>query len=433
MNQLHLKYNVEDKPPLGRSLLFGLQWMAIIMPMVIFSGKAVAGMQFSDPAQQIVYIQKIFFIIGISILIQVLCGHKLPLVIGPAAVLLVGITASQGSSISSVYTSILVGGLLLAILSSSGLLKYVQKLFTPRVVATILILISFTLIPMILQLIFAAAQISPLANLLFALVFLLLLFLANKSLKGIWRSTLIAWSMVVGSIVYVVLFPQAVPVMNSTGKIFSGFFQDFNTAFSLDFGTLTAFIICFLALAINDLGSIQSIGDMLYAGDMPKRITKGITLTGVFNIFAGFLGVIGPVNYSLSPGVIASTGVASRFTLLPAGIGLILTAFLPPVINVIGIIPSAVIGSTFIYTMCSQLAAGLLLAFHSMKNFRLEDGLILGLPLMLGVLISFLPTDALASFPLWLKPVLGNGFVVGVIAVLIMEHIVYRPLKNKAA
>jgi len=149
-------------------------------------------------------------------------------------------------------------------------------------------------------------------------------------------------------------------------------------------------------------------------------------------MLSGFFGVIGSVNYSLSPGVIASTGVASRFTLVPTGIGLMILAFIPPAIRFIGNIPSVVIGSAFIYILCSQIAAGLYLAFTSMKNFRFENGLILGLPLMLSIIISFLPEEAVATFPLTLKPILGNGFVIGVISVLIMEHIIYKE-KNKPA
>jgi len=432
MDKLNLKYRLEDKPSFWRNILFGLQWLAIAMPMIIIVGKIVATLQFDDPNRQLIYIQKVFFVIGLSILVQVIWGHKLPLVIGPAAVLLVGITASQGSEINTVYSSIMFGGLILTILSISGLFGHLKKLFTPRVVVTILMLISFTLIPMIIDLLFAnSATISPLTNLVFALVFVFSLFLANKILTGIWKSTLIVWGMLFGSIIYIILFPESVTKAAASTSFISGFFADFNTQiFPLEIGTLISFLICFIALAINDLGSIQSIGDMLNADNMPKRISKGITLTGILNAIAGFFAVIGPVNYSLSPGVIASTGVASRYPLIPTGIALIILAFFPPALNLIAVIPSVVIGSTFIYTLCSQLAAGLLLAFNSMKDFRLEYGLIIGLPLMLSILISFLPDTVVMAFPIWLKPILGNGFVVGVLAVMIMEHIIYKKIKS---
>ncbi|KUO62551.1 MAG: xanthine permease [Gracilibacter sp. BRH_c7a] len=433
MEKMALKYELDDKPSLSKLLIFGLQWLAIAIPMIIIVGKVVATLHYDNPAQQIIYIQKVFFVIGISVFIQVLWGHKLPLIIGPAAVLLVGIAASQGRDISTVYTSILIGGFILALLSISGLFERLQKLFTPRVIVTILVLIGFTLTPMIIRLIMPAEMtVSPLHNLLFVLTFILCVFIANRFLTGLWKSTLIISAMIIGSLVYIVIFPQAFTPQQASIDIFAFFFQDFNTKLTLDVGVLVSFLICYLALAINDLGSIRSIGEMLQADDMAKRTSRGITWTGILNMLSGFFGVIGSVNYSLSPGVIASTGVASRFTLVPTGIGLMILAFIPPAIRFIGNIPSVVIGSAFIYILCSQIAAGLYLAFTSMKNFRFENGLILGLPLMLSIIISFLPEEAVATFPLTLKPILGNGFVIGVISVLIMEHIIYKE-KNKPA
>ncbi len=327
---------------------------------------------------------------------------------------------------NTVYTSIFLGGLILALLSISGLFGYLKRFFTPRVVVTILMLIGFTLTPMLIRLMLTATQHSdPLKNLIFSLVYIFGMFMANKHLRGIWKSTLIIWAMLTGTLLYFIFFPHSlVPAQNSTAFI-SGFFQDFNLAFSVNAGTLISFLNCFLALAINDLGSIQSIGEMLQTDEMPKRTSRGHHLDRLVEHPFWIIWCNRPVNYSLSPGVIASTGVASRFTLIPAGIGLVAMAFIPAAINMIGTIPSVVIGSTFTYILCSQFAAGLLLAFNSMHHFKLENGLVLGLPLMLSIIISFIPENILTTFPVWLRPILGNGFVIGVLAVLIMEHVIY--------
>ena len=39
---------------------------------------------------------------------------------------------------------------------------------------------------------------------------------------------------------------------------------------------------------------------------MERRVTAGIALTGLANTLAGFCAVIGPVNFSLSTGIIAA-------------------------------------------------------------------------------------------------------------------------------
>ena len=84
--------------------------------------------------------EKTAFLIAMTIGSQVLLGHRLPLVAGPATVLVVGVIASLGFSRSAVYTSIMVGGLVLAAAAATGIFGHVRRLFTPRVVALILLL-----------------------------------------------------------------------------------------------------------------------------------------------------------------------------------------------------------------------------------------------------------------------------------------------------
>ncbi|NLA10628.1 MAG: purine/pyrimidine permease [Firmicutes bacterium] len=427
MSSLKLKYGLDEVPPFLELILLGLQWFAIAVPVVLIVGKIVAGLHFSDPGAQIVYIQKIFFITGLSLLAQLLWGHRLPLIIGPATILLVGIVASRDAGLGAIYTAIAVGGLALFLLNIAGLFNYLRRLFTPPVVATILILIAFTLTPMILDLIVAeAAAQQALPNLLFSLIFVLGLFWINRRARGFWSSTLLLWALVVGTVVYLLLFPQSLALTRPEGSFFAGFFRQMNLKPSFDPGVIISFLICFLALSINDLGSIYSVGGILKPDEMPTRVSRGLSLTGLLNFLAGLLGVIGPVNFSLSPGVIASTKCGSRYTLIPAGIILVAIAFMPPAIAFMGAVPPVIIGSILLYIMCSQVAAGLTMALDSEEPFSFERGLVMGLPLMLSIIISFLPDSALNTFPVVLRPVLGNGFVVGVLAVLLMEHLIFR-------
>ena len=414
-------------PPPVELVLLGLQWLAISVPIVIIAGKLVAGLHFNESDRQIVYIQKVFFATALSLLCQLFWGHRLPLVIGPATVLLIGIVASQGSSINVVYSSILVGGLLLMVLSITGLFGRMKKYFTPQVVTVILLLIAFTLMPVIINLIIVSgSRVPALYNLYFALSMVLGMFVLNRLLTGIWKSTLIFWAMLAGSLAYNYLFLSQTDTTYGNLSWFALFFSDLNLRPSFESGVLLSFLICFLALSINDLGSIQSTGEFVRADQMHRRITNGISITGLSNVLSGFLGVIGSTNFSLSPGIIASTGCASRFALVPAGIGLLVLSFLPGAIAFIGSIPSVVIAGTLIYIISSQISSGLMVAFGSIEEFKFENGLIIGLPLILGTIISFLPVNVVATFPVFLRPILGNGFVVGVVSVLMMEHVIYR-------
>ncbi|WP_235919632.1 uracil-xanthine permease family protein [Heliomicrobium undosum] len=430
MDKPSYRYGLDERPPLGENLIFGLQWLAITVPLIIILGKIVAASHFADPAAQILYLQKLFFTTAVMLLIQVYRGHRLPLITGPASVLLIGITANAGSSIDAMYTATIIGGGLLTLAGATGWLDHLKGLFPPRVVAVILLLIAFTLLPTIMNLIIAPGTgVSPPLHLLFSLAFLAVLVSISRVLTGLWKSTLIIWAMLAGSLVYFLVFsPAAVDMSGSAGAVptFASFFHEFTLHFSLEPALIVSFLFTYLALFINDLGSMQSVGSMVGATEMQARISRGVTVTGLMNILSGFLGVIGPVNFSLSPGVIASTRCASRFTLAPTAILLFLISFFPAVIHWLGNIPPVVIGTLLLYIMCAQVATGLRIIYESENPLSMDNGYIVGLPVLLGTVISFLPPAVTAGFPAMWRPILGNGFVVGVVAVLLLEHVLFR-------
>jgi xanthine/uracil permease len=144
-----LRYSLDEKPPLVPWLLFGLQWLAIALPSLVIIGQVVAALHFDALSAQVVYLQKLAFVVGVTMFVQVLWGHRLPLVMGPAAVLLVGVLASQGFPPATVYTAVMTGGAAMALVSFLGLFRTLQRLFTVRVVAVVLLLIAFTLTPAI--------------------------------------------------------------------------------------------------------------------------------------------------------------------------------------------------------------------------------------------------------------------------------------------
>ena len=83
---------------------------------------------------------------------------------------------------------------------------------------------------------------------------------------------------------------------------------------------------------------------LLEVPDMDRRIFRGITVTGICNVLSGRSGIVGPVNYSLSPGVVMSTGCASRFTLIPAAIVIGIVGLSPAAIAFLGGVPSVIVG-----------------------------------------------------------------------------------------
>ncbi len=313
------KYGLDDKPPPGESLLLGLQWCALVVPFMIILGKIAGASHFTDPAGITVYLQKTAFVMAVFLFLEIMWGHGLPLVMGPSAVLLIGIISSAGFDADAIYTAVASGGVILALAGMSGLVGYLQRLFTPRVVAVVLLLIAFTLMPTVLRLITEVNGGTPQANMVYALSLTAAMLVFHRFLKGIWKSILILLAMFSGSVIYFIIFPGGLDMGPAvSAKFIASFFRDMTGKLSFDAGLLISFFICFVALSINDLGSMQSINALAKAKDMEKRLNRGVFFTGLANIASGIFGIIGQVNYSVSAGVVAATGCISRFTLIPA-------------------------------------------------------------------------------------------------------------------
>ena len=421
---MDFKYSLNDRPRAAAMVMYAVQWLLIAVPVVLTSA-FVARLQYDTLAEQTLYTQKLFAVMGLTMIVQSLWGHRLPLVAGPAAVLLVGVMASIASSPEVIYTSIAVGGALVALLATTGWIKKLQPLFTPRISIVMMALIAFTIVPVFLRLIFADAEHYGLSFVM-ALVLSIAMVVANNRLRGMWKSAVVLIALVVGSAAYFAF--AGLPSLE--GATAAGAGRLFITP-KFDVGVIVAFLICYIALLINELGSVQSVSAYVEADNVPKRSTRGVALTGVMNVVAGALGVLGPVDYTLSPGVIAATGCASRYPLVLTGVGLVICALFPQLVAMLSAIPSPVMGVVLLYLMAAQVAAAFQMSgtMSAAKDFN--GALTIGLPIMLALVVAFLPAEVSAALPAVLRPIVGNGFVMGVIVVLVMEHVIFRKRGGK--
>lgn len=421
---MDFKYSLNDRPRAAAMVMYALQWLLIAVPVVLTSA-FIARLQYDTLAEQTLYTQKLFAAMGLTMIIQSLWGHRLPLVAGPAAVLLVGVMATIDSSPEVIYTSIAVGGALVALLATTGWIKKLQPLFTPRISIVMMALIAFTIVPVFLRLIFADAEHYGL-SLVMAVVLSIAMAVANHRLRGMWKSAVVLIALVVGTAIYFAI--AGLPSLEGATAAGAG---SLLIRPKFDVGVIVAFLICYIALLINELGSIQSVSAYVEADDVPKRSTRGVALTGVMNVVSGALGVLGPVDYTLSPGVIAATGCASRYPLVLTGVGLVLCALFPQLVAVLSAIPSPVMGVVLLYLMAAQVAATFQMSGTAAAAKDFNGALTIGLPIMLALVVAFLPAEVSAAIPSVLRPIVGNGFVMGVIVVVVLEHVIFRKRGTK--
>lgn len=410
---MDFRYGINDRPGIGAMFLYGIQWLMISIPVVLTSTFV------APPGETLFFTQKLFAIMGVTMIVNSLWGHRMPMIAGPAAVLLMGVLAAtqQGAGVSVIYPSVLIGGVIITLIAVLGLMRRVQRLFTPRIVVAIVVLISFTMAKPIVGMIFSDKD-NQLLALVVALFMVIAMAMANNMLRGVWKSMVVIVAMVLGSIVYYCIVGFPTTFISDT--VAPNFLID---SVELDAGVVLSFIFCYIALFINQVGSVQSLGDFVGVDNMDKRQSRGMIVQGVMNMVSGAFGVIGPVDYSLSPGVVASTGCASRYTVIPAAVVMIALAFMPDVVSVLLTIPQPIMGVVLLYLMATQIAAGLHMMHTSSAVATFKDGLVLAIPIMFTVILSFAPQSAMNAVPSLLRPIVGNGFVMGIIIIMLLEHL----------
>ena len=116
--------------------------------------------------------------------------------------------------------------------------------------------------------------------------------------------------------------------------------------------------------------------------------------------------------------------------MLPAAVAMIVLALFPDAVSVLLATPDAIMGIVLLFLMATQVAAGFEIIHSSKAVLTFKDGLILGVPIMLTTILSFAPAEAMTSVPSLLQPIVSNGFVMGVIMIIILEHIVLKEKKK---
>ncbi len=96
----------------------------------------------------------------------------------------------------------------------------------------------------------------------------------------------------------------------------------------------------------------------------------------------------------------------------------------------ISAIPEVILGTILLYLMGSQLTAALQMMAREKSVSSFNSGLVIGFPLMVALVISFAPEQALAELPPLIRPILGNGFVMGTLTVLLLEHVIFKDEKK---
>ena len=352
-------YNVHDKPPLGKTLLFALQLM-----LSCFTATALIAQICGVP------LSGAFLGAGFATIVYgIVTKHESPMFISNSGAFVAPVLAALAAG---GYAAVAVGGFVaFAVYSIFGIIfKYISVdnlyKFMPKVlIGSVTVVIGINLMG------FIPGYIGDTGNLgvIIALITVLAIALSSHYFKG----ALSMFPFLIGTLVgYVVSIPFGLVDFSKFQGI--SLFNIPDVAFmhwaSVSFKTLIPVIVVYIAFTISAICECLSdhaalggiIGRDLYQKPGLTRIFVG---EGVANLATSCFGGLGACSYGEGVGAVGFSKCASTLVTAVAAVMMMLLGFLEPVQAFIASIPSCVIGGG---TAC------ILYGFISSSGIRLLKG-----------------------------------------------------------
>jgi len=426
--QIDMIYGLDERLPLGLALLQGLQWLLVFLPILTVVSAIASDFLGLDPGAKAAFFQRTLFLCGFMTTIQTLLGHKLPLTDGPAAALLLCLATVAPAGMEAISGGMIIGGLLLLLCGSLKLMRYLIPLFTDRVIGVILLLIALTILPFLLPMLIGVDEIHPQGQpkiLFLSLIMIAVMAVMANRLKGRLKTLSLFLGIGLGTVLFTVL-----GLLDLKGIRTASWVAIPNPAWGpwprINISAVITFGLAYLAVLVNTMGSVTSLSPIVGAGHVDARLDRGLALTGLGGVLAGLGGVVGTVPYSNSPGVVTVTRVGTRFALTAAGIILLVLAFFSKATFLLTAIPDAVVASALLTAMAAQIGVGLNIIQSPENPMTGRDFMVVGIPVLMGVMGGMLPPAFLDQIPNVLKPILNNGLIVGLVLVLLLEHVLLK-------
>jgi xanthine/uracil permease len=422
-------YALDERPPLWRCLLYGLQWALIMFPSVmILAAIATEALQLTA-GERVAFVQRMLLLSGSATILQTLLGHRYPIQEGPSTALLLTFVVLAPQGLATIQGGFFCGGLFLFAIGALGWMGRLARYFTPNVVGVILLLIALTLVPQLVPRLLGVSPAHPSgegAVFSTALTLILLIAILASRLRGFLRTTAILLGILAGSLGFwlwgrVDLSPVRAAAWLAPPEGLRAGLPHFSPS-----GVLAS-LLAYVAVAVNAVGSIHGVAGVVGTEGVARRVDRGLAVTGLAGVAAAGLGVVGTVGFSTSPGIILVTRVASQYALTACGGILIAAGLVSRLSDLLASVPPAVVGAALCVALASQVGAAISTITAGGRALGARDYLVVGVPVLLGSVVAAAPGRFFAGLPALLGTIVGNGLVLGILLVLLLEHIVMGP------
>ncbi|HWR45520.1 purine/pyrimidine permease [Sporomusa sp.] len=431
--QLGMRYGLNDNLPLKELISYSVQHLTYFLANAAILPAIVGGYLGLDQLGLASLVQRTFILCGIVSIFQSLWGHRFPIMEGPAGlwygvlITLATSAPSLGKGLDVLRTDIemgfIIAGIVCIFIGLTGMAGMVVKVFSPMVNGVFLVLMCLQLSPAMIKGMLGLNSTNHMVDFNSLLAFVittgLIMWITLKG-KGFFQSIAVLVGVGFGWITALILgispqINQYSTQLPTTPEVFAWGTPTF------DIGVVLACVFAALLLFSNLIASILGMSAVTGEPVKPAMFNRGAIFTGVSDIFAGLGAVIGFIPYASAIGFTSMTGVASRKPFIVGASLITILGIFPQVGIFFAAIPPAVGNSVMFVVFCLILGMGI--KEFSKVNLTNREMYILGIALMVGVGVMFLPQEVFNNLPPLFRYMLLNGMVDGIIICIVLEQI----------
>ena len=443
-NKTSLLYNIDDNPPVLETVILGLQHYltmfgsTVAIPLILAPAFGII-----DPVEKGWLIATMFFVSGITTLLQTAFGNRLPIVQGGTFSFLAPTFAICGMAalanvgwevrMQHVQGAIIAGSLVEISVGASGIIGRLLRFVGPITIAPTIALIGLALFK------FGAPEAGrhwPIGGLTILLIILFSQYLRQKhrtfELYPILLAIATAW-IVSATLTTVGLFPEGHPSHTSLDNLKNA--PWFRIPYPFQWGFPQFGAAAFIGMLAGYIASmVESIGDYyacarLSGAPTPDKhvINRGITFEGIGCLVAGIFGTgNGTTSYSENIGAIGLTRVGSRRVVQAGAVIMILLGMVSKFGALFTTIPQPIVGGMYCAMFGMIAAVGLSnLQFVDLNSIR--NLFILGFSFFMGLSVpEYFAQQPMQFEPAWVASILNTlgstGMAVGAFTALALDN-----------
>ncbi|MBT8160774.1 MULTISPECIES: nucleobase:cation symporter-2 family protein [Arthrobacter] len=405
----------EDKRlSIGSTFAYGFQHVltmygGIIAPPLIIG--AAAGMSSQDIG---LLIAACLFVGGLATILQTVgipfFGSQLPLVQGVsfAGVSTMVAIVNGGGGIQAVFGSVMVASLIGLVITP--LFSKIIKFFPPVVTGTVITTIGLTLMPVAANWAMGGNSAAPnygsMANIgLAALTMGIVLLLSKIGNAAISRLSILL-AMVIGTVIAVATG------MADFSKVGQGPVVAFPTPFAFglptfDIASIVSMLIVILVTLTETSADIIAVGEIVDTKVDSRRIGNGLRADMLSSAISPMFNSFTQSAFAQNVGLVAITGIKSRFVVSAGGFILVVLGLLPVLGRVVAAVPTPVLGGAGVVLFGTVAASGI--RTLSKVEYRNNMNLIIVAASIGFGMIPIAAPKFYDQFPAWFSTIFHSG------------------------